>query len=424
MKRRKNPFPGVSTVEDRHGKFRHRLRRTIRGRTIDTYLPGPYGSPAFRAAYEEVVEGTRVATRRARPGTVGYLVATYLVSAAFRNLAPATRAAKRGRLDWIREAIGQARYAALQPRHVEALMEKKGGPEAVNRLKKDMGQLFRFLLIHEAQQGCRDATYEPSRFPVAVPYPSPHRATPAYVVVTSSDLDTSRNKASVSGLSWISRFRFAAKRYGFAGQNPAALADTHKVRSQGFHTWTDDEVETFGAAHPIGSKARLALELFLGTGAACQDAAAMTRANIRGPRLSYRRGKTGQEVDLPILPELGKELAHLPRDQMMLLAHGTQGKGYTAGSLSNVFRDMCAEAGLNHCSAHGLRKAGARRLAEHAATEWEVMAFLAHRTAKEASRYTAAANRAKLTTSGMAKLGADHERILSNLSERLDKRGS
>ena len=27
-----------------------------------------------------------------------------------------------------------------------------------------------------------------SRFPVAVPYPSPHRATPAYVVVTSSDL--------------------------------------------------------------------------------------------------------------------------------------------------------------------------------------------------------------------------------------------
>ena len=61
------------------------------------------------------------------------------------------------------------------------------------------------LLIHEAQQGCRDATYEPSRFPVAVPYPSPHRATPAYVVVTSSDLDTSRNKASVSGLSWINR---------------------------------------------------------------------------------------------------------------------------------------------------------------------------------------------------------------------------
>ena len=69
----------------------------------------------------------------------------------------------------------------------------------------------KILLIHEAQQGCRDATYEPSRFPVAVPYPSPHRATPAYVVVTSSDLDTSRNKASVRGLSWISRKKIDRK---------------------------------------------------------------------------------------------------------------------------------------------------------------------------------------------------------------------
>ena len=78
--------------------------------------------------------------------------------------------------------------------------------------------VFGFLLIHEAQQGCRDATYEPSRFPVAVPYPSPHRATPAYVVVTSSDLDTSRNKVSVSGLSWISRFGFAFRRFAVPGR--------------------------------------------------------------------------------------------------------------------------------------------------------------------------------------------------------------
>ena len=44
------------------------------------------------------------------------------------------------------------------------------------------------------------------------------------------------------------------------------------------------------------------------------------------------------------------------------------------------------------------------------------MAFLAHRTAKEASRYTAAANRAKLTTTGMAKLGAEPKQKLTNLS--------
>ena len=131
---------------------------------------------------------------------------------------------------------------------------------------------------------------------------------------------------------------------------------------------------------------------------------------------------TGQEVDLPILPELAEELAQLPPDQMMVLAHGTQGKEYTPESFGNWFRERCVEAGLPHCTAHGLRKAGARRLAEHGATEFEIMSFLAHAGAREASGYVAAANRARLTSSGIAKLGADPEQILSNPSERLDKR--
>ena len=94
----------------------------------------------------------------------------------------------------LRKSYGEADFIVISPPGVFCL-EVKGG------------HIKRNLLIHEAHQGCRDATYESSRFPVAVPYPSPHRATPAYVVVISSDLDTSRNKASVSGLSWISRKR-------------------------------------------------------------------------------------------------------------------------------------------------------------------------------------------------------------------------
>ena len=357
--RRRNPFPGVTTVADRHGKLRHRLRRTLKGRKIDVYLPGAYASTEFRAAYEKVIEGARISSRRAQPGTIDFLIVEYLGSAAYRNLAPVTRANKRVRLDWMRESIGRARYAKLEPRHVETLMEKKGGPVAANRLKKDVSQLF----------------------------------------------------------------RFAAKRYGHTGANPAAMADAHKVQSSGFHTWTDQEIETYRITHPTGTKARLALEILLGTGTARQDAAALTRANLRGKRLFYRRGKTGQEVDLPILPELAIELAQLPPDQMMLLAHGSQGKAYTPESFGNWFRDRCSEAGLPHCAAHGLRKASARRLAEHGATEFEVMAFLAHGTAQEASRYVAGANRTKLTTSGLAKLEAKPRTKLSNLSKRLDKGG-
>ena len=102
-------------------------------------------------------------------------------------------------------------------------------------------------------------------------------------------------------------FRFGAKMYGYAGPNPAALADANKVRTKGHHSWDDTEIAAYRAVHPTGTKARLALELLLGTGAARQDAAGMTRANVRGARLFYRRGKTGQEVNLPILPELAKD---------------------------------------------------------------------------------------------------------------------
>ena len=189
----------------------------------------------------------------------------------------------------------------------------------------------------------------------------------------------------------------------------------------GYHTWSDQEIETYRATHETGSKARLALELLLSTGASRVDANNFTRANIAGPRLRYRRQKTEQEVDLPILPELGRELSYLRPTQMVLLSREDGSKGYANESFGNLFRRWCAEAGLPHCAAHGLRKAGARRLAEAGATEFEVMSFLGHGTAREASRYVAAANRATLADSGMAKLGAKTRTKLSNLSERLDK---
>ena len=68
MIRRRNPFPGVSTKPDRHGKLRHRLRRTVGGRKVDAYLSGPYGSPEFRAAYAEAIEGVRLADAASATG--------------------------------------------------------------------------------------------------------------------------------------------------------------------------------------------------------------------------------------------------------------------------------------------------------------------------------------------------------------------
>src|SRR5262252_2885550 len=59
-------------------------------------------------------------------------------------------------------------------------------------------------------------------------------------------------------------------------------------------------------------------------------------------------------------------------------------------------RTWCNEAGLPHCSAHGLRKAGAALAAENGATVHELMAIFGWLTMKEAERYTQGARRKNL----------------------------
>ena len=60
-------------------------------------------------------------------------------------------------------------------------------------------------------------------------------------------------------------------------------------------------------------------------------------------------------------------------------------------------------AGLPHCSAHGLRKATAARLAEQEASAHEIMAVTGHKTLEEVERYTREARRRKLADSAMSK---------------------
>ena len=59
---------------------------------------------------------------------------------------------------------------------------------------------------------------------------------------------------------------------------------------------------------------------------------------------------------------------------------------------------------LRHCSAHGLRKAAARRLAEAGCSTHEIAAITGHASLKEVARYTEAADRKRLAQSAMAKV--------------------
>ncbi len=142
--------------------------------------------------------------------------------------------------------------------------------------------------------------------------------------------------------------------------------------------------------------------------------------NVQGSRIGYRRGKTGGEVDLPILGELLEVLEPVATDRMLFLTH-TGARPYKATTFGNWFHDQCEAARLPHCSSHGLRKAGATRLANAGATEFEIMAFLGHKTTDEARTYTKKANRKSLSDSGLGKVErARREQGLSNPAERLD----
>lgn len=358
MKRKKNPFPGVGNkpVIDRHGVKRWRLRKTVKGRKIDTYLPGPYASVEFRAAYDAAINPAPVKKTAGSAGTFDNVITTYRGSKGFQGLAQSTRYAKGKRLDWIRELIGPAALTDLQPYQIEAMMDRKGGPDAANRLRKELSELF----------------------------------------------------------------DFARKKMGMNIANPTGAVDKRKTREGGFHTWTAQEVQQFRDAHPTGTKARLALELMLATGAARQDACAMGRQNIKGTSIYYRRGKTGQDTELPLklMPYLAAELRQLPPETDLFFTHGN-GLPYTKEGFGNWFADQCKAADLpDKCRAHGLRKHGATELAEHGANEFQIMSFLAHKSTREALTYIRAASRKKMAEAGMALVYADN---LSNLSDWLDK---
>ncbi len=357
--RRRNPFPGVSRAPDRHGKRRWRFRRRVNGRMIDCYLHGDYGSAQFVSEYEKACVGIRPdgATKfdRIKPGTFHWLIHSYRQSPKYRDLSAVSKLNKDAEIAWLQGEVGDLPFNRFQLKHVEALMGKKSGPSAANKVKKLLSLLFNHAI-----------------------------------------------------------------RLELLTVNPARLATRFKENPDGYHTATDHEIEQFRECHHSGSKARLALELILNTGAARQDLCGLGWQNIKAGRFDYKRGKTWEGTTLPILPELKAEIDQLPKDALLFLTHG-KGRRYQPATLANWFKDQCKLAKLDHWHLHCLRKAGATRLANAGATENEIAAYLAHSNTKQASTYTKKADKSRLTDSGFAKLrSANQERNVSNLSNRLD----
>jgi integrase len=107
------------------------------------------------------------------------------------------------------------------------------------------------------------------------------------------------------------------------------------------------------------------------------------------------RNRLPREMNVPVLPELQEIIDASPTGDLTYLMT-EHCKPYTWKGFGGWFKRQCRLAGLQQCSAHGLRKAGATIAANNRATTNQLMAIYGWATAKEAERYTEAADRKRL----------------------------
>jgi integrase len=180
--------------------------------------------------------------------------------------------------------------------------------------------------------------------------------------------------------------------------NPCDGIEPFKTKDTGgHHTWTVEEVEQYRAHHPVGTRARLALDLLLFTGLRRSDIIKIGRQHVKEGVLAVRTTKTGAVVNIPIFPELRASIdATKTGDLTFLVAE--RGRPYMSPIVfGRRFRLWCDEAGLSdQCTAHGVRKAGATIAANDGASARELMAMYGWSRISMAESYTRNADQAKL----------------------------
>ncbi|WP_461343724.1 tyrosine-type recombinase/integrase [Brevundimonas sp. GN22] len=353
-------FQNVTSFRDRHGKVRFRYRRKGE-KTI--YLPGVPGSSEFAAAYQAATEGG----------------GAKLVIGQGRT--------KPGTINALAVAIYSSAEWSLMAKTTQATYRG-----IIERLRTDYGDL--------PVKGIRQSHILTMR--------DKRAATP-----------TAANNM-VKVLRWMLQFAVARQ---MRDDNPAIGVKPLRIASEGFHTWTEAEIATFEARWDVGTRERLAFDLLLYTAQRSGDVRQMGRQHLKAGRIQVRQEKTGAELELPIHPRLAASLSEVPANQMLFLQ--TQaGVGFTAGGFGNWFREACRSAGLGHCSAHGLRKSAATRLADAGASEAQIMAVTGHQTSKEVQRYTRKRDQIRLADAAMARIGGTKtEQEMANLHTQLAKNG-
>ena len=354
----KTDYPNVSIERTRHGKPRARLKKKGYARVLFKTLPG---DPDFAAEYQRALATAEIkatSPQPIEPGTVDALLVRYYKSADFANRGgEADRKRRRSLCEQFRKDYGRHQVSDFTFAHIETILMKLipkrkdpatgrtvGGQTAAYNMQKELQRLFTLALK----------------------------------------------------LDWIHK-------------NPVSLAEKVGTRKlEGYYTWTEADIAKYQAHHALGTNARLALEIILWTGQRRGNAFEFGPRHIVNGKVKFQAIKGGTEMWLPVATDLRAAIDAMPAIGLQAYLLSEWGTPYTVNSFGNKMRDWCDEAGLPKCTAHGLRKALGRRMAQVRLTDEQMMAVGGWRDAKQVRVYTAGVDQAELADGALAAIDSHY----------------
>jgi integrase len=251
---------------DRHGNVRVYFARSGQKKVRLYEKPG---TDAFDVEYRKAFDGNLEAAALKSdsaapviPNSLRWFAHLYFNSSEFLDLDASTQKARRRDIEGVCTKRGHKPFAGMKARDVARIRdEKQATPEAANMVVKSLRQLFNWACKPEYQYADQNPTRD-------VPY--------------------------------------------LRAKNP-----------DGFHTWTVDEIKQYHAKHPIGTKARLALDLMLYTGVRRSDVVQLGPQMVKDGWLRFTevkgRRRKPKHRDVPLLPVLQQTIDASPSGHLNFL---------------------------------------------------------------------------------------------------------
>ena len=329
-----------------------------RGKGKRTRLP-EINSDDFDPAYQRVIAGAEPRRRaKATAGSLEWLIDRYRETMTYRSLSAATRKQRDNIFRGILEQSGCVAYRKIARKHiVQGREDRRDTPAQARNFLDATRGLFRWA--HEAELVLTDPT--------------------------------------------------------------VGVKNPKRPKSGGFPVWTDDEVATYEARWPEGSKERVWLHVLLYTGLRRGDAVVIGKQHVRDGIMSISTEKTGITVHRRMPITLVETLRAGPTSDLIWIC-GERGQPLTKESFGNFFRAACRAAGIKK-SAHGLRKLAATKAAEDGLSVAELEALFGWTGGTMASHYTKSADRKRLAIRAAGKMENTQFPHLSSASPHPKKKG-